>query len=66
MNYRCCFCNTFIESTNIDPCDLNILINIDKNKEVQDNQSFYCHMNCFESKLDENIKKLLIVNILDE
>lgn len=64
--YRCCFCDKIIKSTNVDPCDLNVLINCDKSKEKQDNQSFYCHINCLREKLHENLIKLLIVDLIDE
>ncbi len=30
--YRCCFCNNLIKSSNGDPCEIDILINIDKPK----------------------------------
>lgn len=66
LQYRCCFCNLMIKSTNVDPCDLNILINCDKSKEKQDNQTFYCHINCFREKLHKDIIKLLIVDLIDE
>jgi hypothetical protein len=66
LKYRCCFCNMLIESDNVNPCDLNILINIDKPKDKQDNQTFYCHIACFKEKLHEEIKKLLIVHLVDD
>lgn len=66
FKYRCCFCNKIIESDKVNPCDLNILINIDKPKEKQDNQTFYCHIDCFKDRLHEEIKKLLVVNLIDE
>lgn len=65
MLYRCCFCNTMIESNQVDPCDLNILINVDKPKEKQDNQTFYCHVRCFEERLHENIRNYLIVHFVE-
>ena len=65
IQYRCCFCDQMIESTKIDPCDLNILINYDKPKDQQDNQTFWCHIECFRKNLHENIRKLLIVDVID-
>lgn len=64
LNFRCCFCNIMIESTKVDPCDINILVNIDKVKEEQDNQSFYCHVECFKQKLHQNIKNLFVLDIV--
>lgn len=54
-----------IQSTNVDPCDLNILINCDKPKELQDNQSFYCHIKCIQDRMHPNVKGLLIVHLVD-
>jgi hypothetical protein len=54
--YRCCFCNELIQSSNSDPCEIDILINIDKPKNKQYNQIFYCHMRCFKEKLHEKIR----------
>jgi len=64
--YRCCFCGKTIKSTNVDPCDLNVLINCDKPKGKQDNQSFYCHISCFREKLDKTLIKLLVVDLVEE
>ena len=33
LGFRCYFCNKSIASDNINPCDLSIVTNIDKNKE---------------------------------
>jgi hypothetical protein len=66
LGFQCCFCSKGIESTDIDPCNLDILINIDKPKNKQSNQIFYCHIACFESKLHENIAKMLVVQYLDD
>ncbi len=61
--YRCCFCNKMIDSGPIDPCDINILTKIDKPKDTQQNQTFYCHANCFEKCLHDKIRGYLVVNI---
>ena len=66
IRYRCCFCNELIQSTNVDPCDINILINCDKSKDKQDTQTFWCHIECFRRSLHDNIKKLLVVDLVDE
>lgn len=65
LKYRCCFCNSMIESTDVDPCDLNILINIDKSKDKQDNQTFYCHIHCFRETLHKDILKMLVVDCVE-
>lgn len=66
IHYRCCFCNTMIQSNDVDPCDLNILINIDKPKNKQDNQTFYCHIHCFEQKLHNNMRGYLVLHISED
>jgi hypothetical protein len=66
LKYRCCFCNQLIQSSQYDPCDLNILINVDKPKDKQDNQTFYCHALCFKQKLHEKIQGYMIVHEVDD
>jgi len=48
LAFECCFCGEGITSSKTDPCDLNVLINIDKPKSEQYNQTFYCHLTCFK------------------
>ena len=38
LGFTCCFCNNGIASDKVNPCDLNILINMDKPKDKQDNR----------------------------
>jgi hypothetical protein len=66
MYFRRCFCNLMIESSQVNPCDLNILINCDKSKEEQDNQTFYCHVECFREKLHKEVEGYLIVDVLED
>lgn len=67
FKFACCFCNKSIESSKTDPADINILINFDKDKEYQRNQSFYCHVKCFEDKLHSAIKiHFFLPTILDD
>lgn len=62
--FICCFCNTYINSNKTDPCDINILINWNKEKNKQCNQIFYCHLHCFKKKLSDQIKSYLALYIL--
>ncbi|HSC24759.1 MAG TPA: hypothetical protein VLB80_00890 [Candidatus Babeliales bacterium] len=55
-NYLCCFCNTLIIPSHGNPMEIDILINFDKPKSKQDNQTFYCHMECFKEQLDPKLK----------
>ena len=66
LNFLCCFCNQTIESSHVNPCDINILINVNKHKDQQYNQSFYCHIACFREKLNPALKlHFHIATILD-
>ena len=56
-----------IESSKTDPADVNVLINIDKPKEQQYNQTFYCHVHCFREKLHNAMHMHFhLHNILDD
>ena len=66
LKYTCCFCNKSIESSKTDPCDINILINIDKPKIQQDSQTFYCHAHCFQATLHEKIRGYMVVHEVDD
>lgn len=63
-NKICCFCTYLIDSTNIEPCGINILINFDKAKNEQYRQLFYCYLKCFENQLHEKMKFYLALEFL--
>jgi len=65
FNFRCCFCNEIIISNDIDPCDINILTNVDKSKGKQENQTFYCHIYCFAESISSKMKDFLVLDELD-
>lgn len=56
LKFTCCFCNKTIESSKVNPADINILINIDKPEHEQYSQNFWCHVECFREKLHDAIK----------
>lgn len=64
--YRCCFCNTFIESSKGDPCELDVLTNFTKPKNQQYNQIFYCHMQCFKKQLHAKVQEYFYIECLIE
>ncbi|WP_446809104.1 hypothetical protein ACH50O_17875 [Methylomonas sp. 2BW1-5-20] len=47
--YQCMFCAESIAPTDMDPCALNIIARIDRPREVQKEQMFYCHIDCLKS-----------------
>jgi hypothetical protein len=53
-HYLCCFCNESITSSDPNPSDINTIANIDKPKEQQHDQFFFCHTDCFKKKLHKN------------
>lgn len=61
----CCFCNKNVESDAINPCDINILSNWDKEKNKQHNQTFWCHYECFREKLHTDVQQHCIIHLLD-
>lgn len=64
MNITCAFCNKIIDSTEINPCDLNILTNWDKSERYQHNQTFWCHFECFKQTLHKEVQQHLVVHLL--
>jgi hypothetical protein len=62
--YRCCFCDQLIQSSHGSPCEIDILININKPKNQQYNQIFYCHMECFREQLHKDIKIHFVLECL--
>jgi hypothetical protein len=66
LECTCCFCDQDIVSTNVDPCDVNILVNIDKTKEKQDNQAFWCHVECFKKTLHPYMRSYFVVDIVED
>jgi hypothetical protein len=65
LNYRCCFCTRIIESDNVNPCDLNISTNAFTACEEREDIGFYCHVECFKSKLHQECKDYLMIDGLD-
>lgn len=67
LEFLCCFCNTEIESSKFNPVDINLLINIDKPKDLQYSQTFYCHLECFHGRLHDSMKNYLYLkSLVDE
>lgn len=64
IEVTCCFCNKKIKSDSINPCDLNILTNWDKSPNYQNNQTFWCHFECFKDKLHQDVQKHVMVHLL--
>jgi len=63
---QCCFCGENIVSDDINPCDINILTNWDKSIKKQNNQTFWCHLDCFREKLHSSVRPHLLVDLLSQ
>lgn len=61
FNTICCFCNISIIPTNDDPCDIIISSASERESDLPESQSFYCHVICFKEKLHPNIASYLII-----
>lgn len=57
LGFMCCFCNESINSLDPDPSDIIITANIDKPKDQQADQFFWCHAQCLKNKLHADIKE---------
>lgn len=64
LKFKCCFCNKGILSNKTDPCDVNVLVNIDKPSDKQYNQTFYCHLECFRAVMHDDIRSNLALECL--
>lgn len=62
LGFSCCFCNQSITSADPDPSEFVIIANIDKPKEQQVDQIFWCHALCLKSKIHEEIKPLFVLD----
>lgn len=65
LSNECCFCGKIIESTNFDPCSINVVINFDNNKKKQDRQDFLCHLVCFKNNIAPSVSVYLDYIALD-
>lgn len=54
-----------IASDKINPCEIVLLSNWDKEKEKQNAQNFWCHYECFKEKLHNDIRQHLMLHLLN-
>ena len=62
LGFRCCFCNKSIASDNINPCDLSIVTNSDKDKSQQSSQWLFCHVGCFKATIHPEMIGYFVVD----
>ncbi len=51
----CCFCGETVVSSKVDVTALLVISNWDKDRKLQKEQQFCCHMKCLKDKLAKNI-----------
>ena len=61
LGFSCCFCNKSVTSADY-PSELVIIANIDKPKEQQVDQIFWCHTQCLKGKIHDEIKPLFVLD----
>lgn len=54
LEYQCCFCGDKINSGNIDITSIIIISNWDKDKNMQQEQQLFCHIECLKKHLSKN------------
>ena len=60
----CCFCNKGVVETKIDPCDISIITGWNRPKSKRRDQFFWCHLECFRSKMHPSLAKRLVLETL--
>jgi hypothetical protein len=66
LGFTCCFCNKSVMSLDKYPADLKVIVNIDKPKDQQHDQFFFCHTECFKTKLHKNMQKHFVLDDITE
>jgi len=56
LEFTCCFCGKKIISDEINPLNLNIMGQFDREALDKPSQDFYSHFECLKSRLHENIR----------
>ena len=55
--YQCCFCGNKIE---FNITALLLITNYDKEPNEQQEQQFFCHLNCFKKRIDRSTPLYLL------
>jgi hypothetical protein len=58
VEYQCCLCKDRVSATDqqseLDPCALILISNIDKQRGDQKEQEFFCHFECFRKTVNND------------
>lgn len=61
---ECCFCGEDVISSSLDPCDITIATNWDREPGERNDQFFWCHYKCFKKTLHSDVKPHLLLHLL--
>ena len=57
VRYQCCICGENIEEgSNLDPCYVSIVPNLEEPTSKQLRQAFFAHYECFRNSLDPSVR----------
>ena len=57
LDYQCCICKETVTKDTVsplDPCSLVLVSNIDLPRDVQKEQEFFCHRECFRRLINND------------
>ena len=64
-NYQCCFCGNAIKSNKkLGVTGLVVVMNWDKDREEQQEQQLFCHMDCLKNRMDSKVP-LYLADLID-
>ena len=56
QKYMCCFCKKSIFSNQVDIVSIIVVTNFEKDKNFQQEQQLYCHLECLKNRLAKNVE----------
>ncbi len=62
----CCFCNNSVQTTEIDPCDIDIATNWERPDRKRRDQFFWCHSQCFKNNIHKDLQIHFTLDVLSK
>ena len=65
--FECCYCRKSIVETEVDPLDINLIINSEMQKKAEERsfQNFYSHYDCFRKTLHKGLQGMMVADYPD-
>ena len=60
----CCFCAQRVDSDQINPAEVIVVNNWDKPKNIQEEQVFWAHIQCFKDKMHVSYQKYFFLDVI--